>query len=86
MKYTNELHKSHKIMGLNLDGFLFLVSMYGIVVLTTLYALLVCAPLFFIFLSAQKKSNRGFIRHTLYGLDFDKAQGYPAADIVLFHQ
>ncbi len=86
MKYTNELHKSHKVMGLNLDGFLFLVTMYGIVVLTTLYALFVCVPLFFIFLSEQKKANRGFIRHALYNLGLDKTQGYPPVNMVLFHQ
>ena len=86
MKYTNELHKSHKIFGLDMNGFLFLVSMYGVVVMTTLYALIVCVPLFFIFLSKQKKANRGFIRHTLHSLGFDKAQGYPSVNVVLFHQ
>jgi len=86
MKYTNEMHKSHKVMGLDLNSFLFLISMYAIVTLTTIYALFICLPMFFIFLSTQKKSNRGFIRHTLYDFGLDKVQGYPAVDIVLFHQ
>ncbi|OIR25629.1 hypothetical protein BGC33_13720 [Bathymodiolus thermophilus thioautotrophic gill symbiont] len=86
MRYTNELNRAHKIFGLDLNSFLFVFSMYGIVVMTTLYSLFICVPLFFIFLMEEKKANRGFVRHALYALGVDKAEGYPPINITLFHQ
>ncbi|WP_158009142.1 hypothetical protein [Bathymodiolus thermophilus thioautotrophic gill symbiont] len=54
--------------------------------MTTLYSLFICVPLFFIFLMEEKKANRGFVRHALYALGVDKAEGYPPINITLFHQ